>query len=384
MPLASIIINNFNYGRFIGDAIESALAQTYANNEVIIVDDGSTDNSREIIASYANRVQCVFKANGGQGSALNAGFAASRGDFVFFLDSDDVLFPDAVSNVIQEFEAAPSRLAKVQWPLWIVDENGNRRGDTKPPQPPPQGDFRDAVLAGGPTSCISSPTSGNAWARWYLNLVMPIPEDVPYYRLCADEYLYTLAPVFGPVRTIARPQGLYRIHGNNVYSSLTFEKRLKLELDGHEQQSQALAKVLRRHGIEVDLQQWRDRSWFHRLKWSIEQLRQLLPPNGELVLIDDDTLDAKHALGPMRVTLFNERDGKYWGAPTDDASAIAELNRLRSIGATHLAIVWPALWWIEHYSKLFTELESTSCCVLRDPRMTVYDLRSPTGAEADV
>src|SRR3954469_17707313 len=105
-PLVSIIIDNYNYGRFIGDAIDSALAQTYANKEVIVVDDGSTDNSREIINGYSGRIQSVFKNNGGQSSALNAGFAASHGDVVYFLDADDVLFPDAVENVIREFNAA--------------------------------------------------------------------------------------------------------------------------------------------------------------------------------------------------------------------------------------------------------------------------------------
>lgn len=76
-PLASIIIDNYNYGRFLADAINSALAQTYQHTEVIVVDDGSTDNSREIISQYGDRIRPVLKENGGQGSAFNAGFEAS-------------------------------------------------------------------------------------------------------------------------------------------------------------------------------------------------------------------------------------------------------------------------------------------------------------------
>jgi hypothetical protein len=79
------------------------------------------------------------------------------------------------------------------------------------------------------------------------------------------------------------------------------------------------------------------------------------------------------------VTLFNQHDGDYWGAPPDDNAAIAELNRLRASGATHLAVAWPALWWLKHYVRLFNELESTARCVLRDQRMIVFDLRSTTG-----
>ncbi len=88
--LASIIVNNYNYGRFLAEAIESALSQTYANTEVIVVDDGSTDNSRDIIASYKDQIIPVLKENGGQASAFNAGFQASSGEVIFFLDADFV------------------------------------------------------------------------------------------------------------------------------------------------------------------------------------------------------------------------------------------------------------------------------------------------------
>src|SRR6202167_4054060 len=94
-PLVSIIIDNFNYARFIRAAIDSALAQSYAQVEVIVVDDGSTDNSRDVISSYGNRVSAVFKPNGGHASAFNAGFRASRGSIVMFLDAYQALLPTA-------------------------------------------------------------------------------------------------------------------------------------------------------------------------------------------------------------------------------------------------------------------------------------------------
>src|SRR5688572_29854944 len=92
-PLVSVIVNNYNYGRFLAQAIDSALSQDYPRLEVIVVDDGSTDDSREIIARYGSKISPVLKANGGQASAFNAGFNASRGDVVIFLDSDDQLAP---------------------------------------------------------------------------------------------------------------------------------------------------------------------------------------------------------------------------------------------------------------------------------------------------
>ena len=102
-PLVSILINNYNYERFLSDAIDGALRQTYSPVEVIVVDDGSTDNSRDVIASYGSNISFVFKNNGGQASAFNTGIAASRGDIMCFLDADDFFYPEKVERVVQIF-----------------------------------------------------------------------------------------------------------------------------------------------------------------------------------------------------------------------------------------------------------------------------------------
>src|SRR5438105_11095189 len=114
-PCASIIINNYNYERFRADAIDSALAQSYPNTEVIVVDDGSTDGSQQVVERYAGRVIPILKENGGQGSAYNTGFAACHGDIVCFLDADDTIAPTAMSKAIAAFD--DSRLVKVEWQL---------------------------------------------------------------------------------------------------------------------------------------------------------------------------------------------------------------------------------------------------------------------------
>ena len=108
-PLVSIIIANYNYGRFLGEAIQSALDQTYPAVEVILVDDGSTDDSLEVAARYPVRV--FPRPNGGVSAARNFGVAQSRGEFVLFLDSDDVYEPRTVELLLAALLAAPPRVA---------------------------------------------------------------------------------------------------------------------------------------------------------------------------------------------------------------------------------------------------------------------------------
>ena len=99
----SIIITNYNYGHYIEEAIDSALQQTHKEIEVIVVDDGSTDNSREILATYGNRIKTVFQANQGLPSARNAGIAIATGEYLLFLDADDILLPNACSDLLLGF-----------------------------------------------------------------------------------------------------------------------------------------------------------------------------------------------------------------------------------------------------------------------------------------
>src|SRR3954470_14903411 len=144
-PRCAIVINNFNYARFLHEAIESALGQTWPNTEVIVVDDGSTDESREGVNRYKDQVSAVFKPNGGQGSAYNAGWAASHGDILCFLDADDTLFPDAMESAVSLF--GDPQVVKAQWPLRFVDSQGIWHGALSSRVPPPECDLRDRVAA---------------------------------------------------------------------------------------------------------------------------------------------------------------------------------------------------------------------------------------------
>lgn len=213
--LVSIVIDNHNYGRFLPEAIESALCQTYSPLEVIVVDDGSTDHSRDIIRRYDDRVVPIFKDNGGQASALNAGFARSHGDIVIFLDADDVLLPDTAQRVVETF-LANEALAKVQYRMEVIDAQGRRTGSFKPaPHLPLQsGDLRRHELE-FPFDLVRMATSGNAFPARVLRQIFPIPEHD--FRRCADWYVTHLTSLFGPVSFLEDVGAYYRVHGGNKF-----------------------------------------------------------------------------------------------------------------------------------------------------------------------
>jgi glycosyltransferase involved in cell wall biosynthesis len=368
--LASIIINNYNYGRFLTEAIDSALGQTYQNIEVIVVDDGSTDSSREVIVGYDDRVISVFKTNGGQASAMNAGFEKSNGDVIIFLDSDDILFTDAVQKVMPFF--VEESVAKVHWPLYVMNEQGIKTGEIKPKSKLPEGDFRNDVLHIGPPFSSSPPTSGNGWSRKFIESVMPIPENK--FRIGADTYLFEIAPFFGMIKRIEEPQGFYRSHRNNNYGTMSFSDKLTTEVRLYDALFTSLEKYCKKLGIPHDSKVWRKKSWFHLLQEAVLEIKELAPESSNIILVDDNKWDAGNSLEGRRIHPFPEEDGYYAGAPANDAEAIAELERLRKMGADYIVFGWGCFWWLDHYKDFKTYLEKNYKCVKENERLILFQL----------
>lgn len=212
-PLVSIVVSNFNYARYLGEAIESALGQLYEPVEVIVVDDGSTDESSAVIARFRESIRPVFKENGGQASALNAGFTAATGDIIIFLDADDLLDPSAVACVVA---AHQQNTAKVQFRLRAIDQDGHSLGFTNPPHDRPmhQGSAVRSLLEVG--RYVTPVMSGNAFARAALAPVMPIPTES--FRVSADGYLVVSVAFHGDIVSIDDTLGSYRIHGSNAWA----------------------------------------------------------------------------------------------------------------------------------------------------------------------
>jgi glycosyltransferase involved in cell wall biosynthesis len=115
-PLVSILMPAFNAERWIRDALDSALAQTWPRREIVVVDDGSTDGTADIVTSYRREgVRLIRQANRGQSAAQNAAIAAAQGDLIQFLDADDVLSPEKIERQMRRLAEAPGCIASGEW-----------------------------------------------------------------------------------------------------------------------------------------------------------------------------------------------------------------------------------------------------------------------------
>jgi glycosyltransferase involved in cell wall biosynthesis len=372
-PLVSIIIDNHNYARFLAQAIDSALQQSYSNTEVIVVDDGSTDESRDVIAVYSMRVTAVFQDNSGQASALNTGFYRSAGRIVCFLDADDALLPDTVERVVDVFR--DPELVKVHWPMWEIDASGRRTNRSRPPFDLPDGNLRMTVLEGGPASYESPPLSGNAWARPALDRILPIP--VALFRTFADTYLFSLIAMLGRIGKLRDAGGLYRVHGSNE-STKALEIRLPEFLRRFDHRCEALATMLRQLGLQPSVVKWKSTNEFYQrmLKTSaaVTDLSGLLPRGAAFILVDGSEWPPGDVLVGARAIPFLERNGEYFGPPADSATAIRELARLRQQGAMWLAFAWPAFWWLDYYGEFAAYLHTEYRLALANERLVVFEL----------
>jgi glycosyltransferase involved in cell wall biosynthesis len=369
LPSASVIVNNYNYGRFLADAIDSALAQTHPDVEVVVVDDGSTDESRAVIARYGDRIVPVLKENGGQASAFNRGFRASRGEVVLFLDSDDTLLPAAMERAADALR--DPGVARVHFPLYEVARDGARTGVVVPSSGPlAEGDLRETVLRDGPVGYTWAPTTGNAWARRALDRMLPMPEEE--YRTCADTYLALLAPFLGELRRLPEPLGTYREHGDN--NRLRISHADAARMVGH--CLDTLRAFLGDPAFSPDLDRWRARWRWPDLDEAMVELARLLPPDARFAMADAGRFGRQYALVGRAVPLA---DGG--GAlPATAEEALAALERRRAEGVGFLVVAWPAFPWLDGLPSFAGRLRASFPCLLDDARLRVFDLRARGGA----
>lgn len=125
-PLISVVIPSYNYGRYLAQAIDSVLGQTYPYLEVIVVDDGSTDDSLSLLQSYREHIRWFQNQNGGVSAARNRGIRESRGELIAFLDADDAWFPEKLARQVELMK--DPQVGMVYCGLQLIDAGGHPLG----------------------------------------------------------------------------------------------------------------------------------------------------------------------------------------------------------------------------------------------------------------
>ena len=224
MERLSVVIANYNYEHYVATAIESALALRWDDVEIVVVDDGSTDGSPAVIASYSDRVQVLFTENGTQRVAANRGYAMTTGDVVVFLDSDDVLPPDLPERLAEVW--APG-VSKAQFRMQRIDEAGRSIGSPFPEYRPVPTPAEIRRWASRTTAYPTPPGSGNAYARSFLDRIFPVGPSV---GAASDSACLAAAPFFGDVVTVPGVVVGYRRHGANDSNLLADARRFPREV----------------------------------------------------------------------------------------------------------------------------------------------------------
>jgi hypothetical protein len=208
--LFSVVIANHNYEAYLRQAIDSALAVDWPNIEVVVVDDGSTDGSRDIIKSYGTRISAASLPKSSQLDARNHGFSISRGDIISFLDSDDLLDPSIMRRLVSVWS---DQVSKIQIQMGAIDAYGNNLGSDFPRYDviPTAEDCRRWSLDS--SSYPTPPGSGNFYARWFLARIFPLDHSCGD---ATDSCCVTAAPLIGNVITMPEVLAFYRVHGNNL------------------------------------------------------------------------------------------------------------------------------------------------------------------------
>lgn len=254
-PRLAIIITCWNYADYVTDAIESVLKQARRDCELVVIDDGSTDNSW--VEINRTGVRAYRMANAGQRLACLRGLQETTAPFVLFLDADDELLPGAFSEILSRLD---ENVAKLQFPLLRMDTQ--RKVISGPI--PPLSDFRERemlardVLKTG--SYTSPPTSGNVFRRDVCQLI----EGADYER-AVDGVILFVAPFMGDIVSLSKPLGLYRVHDRNdsCFSEELNPIPLKREAERFEHRLEHLRRLLNEKGLGSRLVT-ADRAYFHQ------------------------------------------------------------------------------------------------------------------------
>ncbi|MEI7475133.1 MAG: glycosyltransferase family 2 protein [bacterium] len=229
----SVIICTYNYAHLISETIESVLNQSYPQEkiEIIVVDDGSTDNTKEVVQKFKNKVTYIHKNNEGQTSAFNVGFNNSNGEVIFFLDSDDLFYPDKIKKVCEVYQKYNAKAVYNSLLLFgddikskeFASRNYSLNFINKINENTYKMNYKDIKNS----YHFLAETSGQSYKRELLKKIFSCPLNISPHL---DFYLQAMTLLYEDIYVLALPLTGYRQHSqsfSSAYKSKNTDKKQK-------------------------------------------------------------------------------------------------------------------------------------------------------------
>ena len=398
MTKVTVALTTYNRSQLLKLSLASVLAQDYPDFRVMVLDNASTDDTETVVRSLAeddDRVTYIRnETNIGDLGNWNLAIELNTSPYLTILSDDDLMLPELISESVRALDEHPQvgfSFAMVR----LIDAAGNSL-DLQHTGKISEGllkglDFLEQTISWQGCPVYTSSLFFRASA-----LAVVGQFDSPHSKHTFDlTTIYRLAAKFD-IFFLARELAQVRLHSGQitetdwrfdrngpigVIAEITDAVAYLLQSDRarDENYRQWLAeRFLALHARQSEYTQMAlphmQQTWEERLQLASQEIARLIPPEEAYILVDDGQWQGE-AIASAPAIPFLEKDGQYWGAPADDATAIQELERLQSKGVQFIVFGWSAFWWFDYYSELERYLRSHCRCVLKNTRLVVYGLQ---------
>jgi len=398
-PKVTVALTTYNRSPLLKLSLESVLAQDYPDFRVTVLDNASTDDTEAVVRSLAvgdDRITYIRNQTniGGLGN-WNLAIKLNTSPYLTILSDDDLMLPGLISESVRALDEHPQAgfsFAMVR----SIDADGN-----------PQDLQHTGILSGGLVKGLDFLEQTISWqgcpvytsSLFFRASALAVVGlfDSPHSKHTFDlTTIYRLAARFDIV-FIPQELAYVRLHpGQITATDWRFDRNgpigvvaemtdavaylLQSDRSRDDNYRQWLAeRFLALHARQSEYTQMAlphmQHTWEERLQLATQEIAQIVPPEEAYILVDDGQWQGE-AIASAPAIPFLEKDGQYWGAPPDDATAIQELEQWHSKGVPFIVFGWSAFWWFDYYSGLDLHLRSHYHCVLKNSRLVVFDLQS--------
>jgi GT2 family glycosyltransferase len=370
-PVVSVIVPVHNYGHLIAETLASVQRQSEPSWEVIVLDDGSTDATADVVARLAGedpRIRYARQGHAGLSAARNHGLRLARGRYVQFLDADDLIEEQKLARQVALLDRHPD--------VGIV-YGAVRYFDSDRPGLLRQGRYQDEhwmPCVSGTDEVLLALVQGNIMvvhaalarrrtieAQGGFDPALRTVEDWDLWLRCA------IAGITFRYADLPGTRSLVRVHARSLSQdgvsmaggAATVREKLAAILP--------TSPRLRRALDEAAL------NWHRQAEQAAREIATALPDTGTLIVVDEGQVLCGRDERPPRVLPMMERDGRFWQRPGDDREALEEVTRLRSLGAVRIAFAFNAFWWLDHYQALRDYVLRRARPVHRSAVLKVYE-----------